>query len=194
MSETPKKRISGNPAIALLADKRKERLTRVAALYVTGRFTMREMADRCGEVTVRQIERDLKHIRKMWAESASQDVKFYISKELFRIDRIEAECWRGWDASWKVETETATQTETDSEGNKVVKKGRKKKYGSAGNPAFMSQILGCVDRRMRLLGLDDRTQGGADDIQVQAVEVICDSREQAMAMIEYEEFRTIIKR
>lgn len=194
MSEPPKKRRSGNPKIALLADKRKERLTRVAALYVQGRFTMKEMAQRCGEVTVRQIERDINHLRKVWAEAASEDVKFYLSKELYRIDRIEAECWRGWEASWRVETETGKQTEEDADGNKVVKKVRKRKYGAAGNPAFMSQILGCVDRRMRLLGLEDRTQGGADDIQVQAVEVICENREQAMAMIEFEDFRTIIKR
>jgi hypothetical protein len=183
-----------NRKVALLADKRKERLTRVAALYVTGRFTMKEMAQRCGEVTVRQIERDLKHIRKVWADAASEDVKFYLSKELYRIDRIEAECWRGWEASWRDEIETATQTETDAEGNKTKKRGRKRKYGSAGNPVFMAQILGCVDRRMRLLGLEDRTQGGADDIQVHAVEVICENREQAMAMIEFEDFRTIVKR
>jgi hypothetical protein len=193
MSETPKKRRSGNPRIALLADKRKERLTRVAALYVTGRYTMREMAQRCGEVTVRQIERDLKHIRKVWADAASEDVKFYLSKELFRIDRVEAECWRGWEASCRGELETAKTVEEDAEGNKVTKKGRKKKY-YGGNPAFMSQILGCVDRRIRLLGLEDRTQGGADDIQVHAVEVICENREQAMAMIEFEDFRTIVKR
>jgi hypothetical protein len=183
-----------NPKIALLADKRKERLTRVAAMYVTGRFTMKEMAQRCGEVTVRQIERDLKHIRKIWADAASEDVKFYVSKELFRIDRIEAECWRGWEASWRVETETGKQVEEDADGNQVTKKVRKKKWGASGNPAFMSQILGCVDRRMRLLGLEDRQQGGADDIQVQAVEVICENREQAMAMIEFEDFRTIVKR
>jgi hypothetical protein len=183
-----------NTKIALLADKRKERLTRVAALYVQGRFTMKEMAQRCGEVTVRQIERDIQHLRKVWAEAASEDVKFYLSKELYRIDRIEAECWRGWEASWRAETETGKQTEEDAEGNQVVKKVRKKKYGNAGNPAFMSQILGCVDRRMRLLGLEDRSQGGADDIQVHAVEVICENREQAMAMIEFEDFRTIVKR
>lgn len=183
-----------NRKVALLADKRKERLTRVAALYVQGRYTMKEMAQRCGEVTVRQIERDLKHIRKMWAESAAEDVKFYISKELYRIDRIEAECWRGWEASWRGETETGKQVETDADGNQTIRRGRKKKYGASGNPVFMSQILGCVDRRMRLLGLEDRTQGGADDIQVHAVEVICESREQAMAMIEFEDFRTIVKR
>lgn len=194
MSETPKKHRSPNPMIALLADRRQERLTRVAALYVQGRFTMREIAQRCGEVTVRQIQRDLSHIRKMWADSASQDVKFYLSKELFRIDRVEAEAWRGWEKSWADEIETATQTEEDQDGNKVKKKGRKKKYSSGGNPAFLTITLGCVDRRMRLLGLEDRAAGGADDIQVQAVEVICENREQAMAMIEFEDFRTIIKR
>lgn len=183
-----------NQKTALLQDKRKERLTRVAALYVQGRFTMKEIAQRCGEVTVRQIERDIKHIRKLWADAASQDVKYYLSQELAKIDRIEGECWRGWEASWRGEKEAVKQVEEDADGNVVVKRGRKRKYGMAGNPAFMSQILGCVDRRMRLLGLDDRATGGADDIQVQAVEVICDNREQALAMIEFEDFRTIVKR
>lgn len=190
---------NSNPKIAILADKRQERLTRVAALYVQGRHSLREIARRCGELTVRQIRRDLDHIRKMWADSASEDLKFYLSKELARIDLIEGEAWREWEKSCQPEVETAIQIETASqseggqEPQKIEKRGRKKKY-SSGNPAFLSQMLGCVDRRMRLLGLDDRTQGGADDIQVQAVEVICDDREQAMAMIEFEEFRTLIKR
>lgn len=192
MVHKPEKRRSSNPRIALLAERRQERLARVAALYVQGRG-FREIAMRCGELTVRQIRRDLTHIRKIWAESASEDVKFYLSKELARIDLIEGEAWRGWEKSCQVQIETGNSVEIDIAGNKVKKRGRKKKYTS-GDPAFLAQMLGCVDRRMRLLGLEDRSQGGADDIQVHAVEVICDSREQAMAMIEFEDFRTIIKR
>lgn len=189
----PEKRRSSNPRIALLAERRQERLARVAALYVQGRFSLREIAQRCGELTVRQIRRDLTHIRQIWADSASQDVKFYLSKELARIDLIEAEAWRAWEKSCQPEVELIRQTESGEGNQKVRKRGRKTKF-TAGNPAFLAQMLGCMDRRIRLLGLEDRTQGGADDIQVHAVEVICENREQAMAMIEFEDFRTIVKR
>jgi len=50
-----------NPKIALLADNRKERLTRVADLYVTGRFTMKEMAGHLfvGEPNIQASEKPL---------------------------------------------------------------------------------------------------------------------------------------
>ena len=186
-------RSNWNHKISRLSDLRNERLAKVAALYITGRYTMRQMAQMVGEITVQQIRRDLFHIRRMWEESANQDVKFYLSKELARLDAVEAEAWRSFQESKGAQTESSKEVVIDAEGDITTKRAKKRKKG-VGDASFLALILGCVDRRVKLLGLAERNVGDADDIQIQAIEVICHNREQAKAMIEFEEFRSTIKR
>jgi hypothetical protein len=91
-----------------------------------------------------------------------------------------------------VAVEKSKEVSRDAEG-KSTKRVTKQRM-QVGEAMFLKVALDCVVQRAKLLGLDKQDEGDGDDIQIQAVEVIVGTREQAESMLEYEEFRSIVKR
>lgn len=155
-----------------------DRRRQVAELYKQG-WAQDEMADKFG-VSPTVISLDVKHLRERWQKSADMDVNERKMMELARIDQLELWATEAWhrscaDAETKtIKVEKAMQVVKKDAGS--AKKGSKNKgmagievpemkmvpvrryveeqrRGQTGNPAFLSQILQCVEFRLRMFGM-----------------------------------------
>jgi len=94
------------------------------------------------DVVVKKI--DL--MRRRWANAAIVDIDAAIHEELAKIAHLEAQYWKAWDRSQNVEMPLE---ET---------KRLQRLYGitvrPVGDPGFLDGVLRCIDRRIKLMGLD----------------------------------------
>jgi hypothetical protein len=97
----------------------------------------------------------------------------------------------GWYKSQETATDTMVEKIKGTEGGTSKKQVRKRQQFGA--PDFLRIALGCVEQRTKILTAIKQENGESDDIVVHAVEVIVDSREQAQKMLEFEDFRKIVK-
>jgi len=122
----------------------------VARLYTQG-VTQMKIADYLG-VSQSVISADLKIIRQEWLENIRRDYGELVAEELAKINRVEAEAWDQLEASKRVAIRTITKTEGDKE---TITTHEEEELG---DPRFMNIILGCIDKRCKLLGLDGPPQ------------------------------------
>lgn len=138
-----------------------QRRAQVAIQYGQG-MSRKEMAGRFS-VSVATIGNDIKAIRQSWIESPIYQYHIVKTRELQRIDRIEAAAWDAWEQS--CQDDEMTRVTTDGEKQKAEKTSRKQ----AGDPRFLDRITWCVNKRCEILGLDQpapvpMNDGDDDDI------------------------------
>lgn len=123
---------------------------RAAELYKEG-WTQSRIAQEIG-VSQAQISYDLAAIRKEWRESALRDFDAAKMRELEKIDLIESEAWEAYHRS-KEERQKAVKekVEGDTSGRTKVQVTTEKVDG---DPRFLSQIMACIDRRCKILGIN----------------------------------------
>jgi len=123
----------------------------ITHLYLNEKLSQAEIGKRL-DMTQQMVSYDLCRLQEMWVAAALMDLTEAKSRELARIDRLEREYWDAWERS-KEDKETVTKEKTEGE-----KAGRAKvqmrSEGQTGNPAFLSGLQWCVERRCKLLGLD----------------------------------------
>ena len=96
-----------------------------ARLYLAGN-SQREIAERVG-VTQQQVSLDLEEIRGRWSHAAEGALLEARAQELAKLDHLERTAWEAWDAS---------------------------KASGPGDPRFLQRVLNCIERRVKILGLD----------------------------------------
>ena len=154
-----------------------ERRRIVATEYLKGRF----QSDIAQELGVSQgtISNDLKAIREQWQKSALIDFNEAVGRELFRIDQLEMTYWQSWQHSLKeftsqttkakgarIETRQNDDGEIESETKITPIESSKRQEERTGDPRFLAGIQWCIDRRIKLLGLDARA-----DVEIQVVNI-----------------------
>lgn len=118
----------------------------IAKLYLQGKPIHEIAADMVLPKSI--INDDLQFIRQMWLNSSLVDFDAKRSEEVARLNRVETEAWAeyerskdrqvteragsGMQGSWS-ETETAERT---------------------GDPRYLAVVLKCIDRRIKIFGLD----------------------------------------
>jgi len=123
------------------------RKTIVAQMYMQG-YTQAAIAHKIGIHNVR-VSAMLKEIREEWKLSRERDFEEHVAEQLAKIDQVEKEAWAGWQRSCK-NAESAKQSEKN--GFELLVKGQ------AGDNRFLDTVLKCVERRCRLLGLDEQPE------------------------------------
>ena len=134
-------------------------LKRIADYYLQGK-TQTEIGGILG-LDQSQICNDLKVIKQRWQEKTTLDLDEKKRKELDRIDLLETTYWAAWERSLKERVKTRTR-----KGMAPATKGQLKETNEAsverenliGNPAFLSGVMTCIERRCKLLGLDAPTK------------------------------------
>lgn len=91
-----------------------------------------------------RVYKDLKQLLINWKREHEENIDLYITKELSKLDKIEAELWDAWERSKKRIV------------SKIRQSGLKKERGEtfAGNPRYLDLVLSVQQRRAKLLGLD----------------------------------------
>lgn len=123
------------------------RRAKVAKLYLEGEINQGQIAIQLG-VSQSTVSRDIKEILTEWRESAIRDFDEARQIELNRLFKIENEMWAAWEKS-KLDATSETE-ETSAAGVKLTIK----KERQFGDPRYLQLALQCLDKRCKLLGLD----------------------------------------
>jgi len=112
------------------------------------------------------ICRDLKEIQDEWVKSRNVDISRSKIIELQKIDRVEREFWAGWERSYGTTqrkylrsrsnkpTIIKTKTGSKSVDNKSEER-TLQEWELAGDPRFLFGILQCIERRCKVLGIEE---------------------------------------
>lgn len=127
-----------------------------ASLYLQ-RWTQQQIANHLG-LSRQQITYDLKVIQDRWKHDTAMDLDALKIEQLAKIDEVERQHWLSWEKS--CQDKEVTYTERDATGQTRASVRREKQ---AGDPRFLDGILKCIERRCRLLGLDDQGPGSSQE-------------------------------
>lgn len=139
------------------AQRQKDR-AETANLYLQG-WLQADIAEKQG-VTQQAISDDLKAIRKQWLASSLRDFDEARSQELAKIDNLEITYWQAWQRSIepkKIETAKTVNAESGRRDEASVRE-----EGRDGEPRYLAGVQWCIERRCKLLGLDE-IQAGSED-------------------------------
>jgi len=127
---------------------------RIADLYLKG-WLQADIADEL-QLSQTTISRDLKTMQGKWIAAALIDFNQAKGNEIAKIDRLEREHWAAWERSC-LDAETITKKGRGKKGSdkpESIEEIHQRK-GQAGDSRFLAGIQWCIDRRIKLFGLDE---------------------------------------
>ena len=130
----------------------------IAEFYLTGysQMAIRQAMKEDHNITISQatISRDLDEIQEQWKQTTTLDIDKAKVNELQKIDRVERELWKGWNRSYgHVKKKTAKVKDSDDKGHESEK--TVQEWEQAGDPRFLLGILQCIEKRCRILGIEE---------------------------------------
>ncbi len=128
----------------------------IASLYLRG-LTQAAIGERLN-MARNMVTYDLKVIRDRWRDDTTRDLDADKMKELAKIDELERTYWTAWESSLGQKEINATER-VDGAGagvDGVRTKAMIRKEHRDGNPAFLDGVMRCIERRCKLLGLDQQ--------------------------------------
>lgn len=130
----------------------------VARRYLRGEFQVdiaKAISDqRDYAITQQQVSWDLAAIREEWKRSAVRDFDDAKAQELARIDELERTYWHAWERS--LEAASKTTQHLNHMGDEGPKPSRAivETTERVGDPRFLEGVQHCIDKRIKLLGLN----------------------------------------
>ena len=131
------------------------RRKRVAELYLQG-WWQTEIAKEL-DISQQQVSHDLGVLKRLWQQSSLVDLDKVKSKELAKIDRLEAEYWRAWEKSKKDYQKSTSKQRGKKSGDKIEAETAEKTLQEivvTGDPRYLQGIQWCVNKRCEIFGLD----------------------------------------
>lgn len=156
-------------------------LKEIAGLYLQGwiqaGITDHLTKNRPYKISQQTISKDLKTIQKRWLESSLIDFNEAKAQSLAKIDYLEAVAWEAYELSKEPIVKRKTAKKVDGE---TVEATQEVSLGY-GDPRFLDKVNWCIDRRIKLLGLDAPTKrelSGPDGGPVSTVDMTALSDDQ----------------
>lgn len=137
-------------------EEREDIRARVAALRLQG-FTFKEIGEDLGISTSMAYE-EYKVVEHRWRVTAFHAINELKSRELARLDVVESEAWEAWRRSQQDATEI-TQDYVGAGDARMLAGTKARKTGRDGDARFLKIVVDCVDRRIKILGLEEDTRG-----------------------------------
>lgn len=141
--------------IASQAVKASERRPKVAELYLKG-WRQSRIAEELG-TTQATISRDLKAMQHEWLKASLISFNEAVSKEIAKIDLLEITYWQAWERSiepFKSKTVKARGNPRTEEELKATAEQTLKTEDRNGDPRYLQGVQWCIERRIKVLGLD----------------------------------------
>lgn len=104
-------------------------------------------------MTREMVAYDLKAIQRNWQQSAIVNLDAIKARELRKLDLLERTYWTAWENSLLIRETTSTKKKQKGE-KEEIEAGIKKEQRE-GNPAFLAGVHSCIEKRAKLLGLDE---------------------------------------
>lgn len=133
------------------AQEREFVLARVAELYLSGK-TLRVIGADVG-VGAQTVTEYLRELERRWRVDADIDFGLQRAKELKKLDNLEQTYWQAWERSLADTNKTVLEA-TPVAGKMAASRQKVTKESTTGNPAFLEGVFKCIDRRIKLLGID----------------------------------------
>jgi hypothetical protein len=130
----------------------------IANLYLKGEY----QADIAAQVGISQgqVSKELAILQAEWQTSALIDINEAKARELAKIDALELVYWQAWERSQlDAESEITKMQGTPPKPNETSPapaklETQKKREGQSGNPAFLSGIQWCINKRCEIVGVN----------------------------------------
>jgi len=119
----------------------------ISEYYLQGK-PQREIAELMG-FSIGVVNREIEAIRQAWAESPLINFNEAINRELARLDLIEREAWAAYERS-----KEPREIRTQSGGEGLPARATISRQNQNGDEKYLRIALECVDRRIKLLGLE----------------------------------------
>jgi hypothetical protein len=97
------------------------------------------------------VARDLRTIRETWVDRQMESFSLHKAEALARIDNLEREAWEAWHRS---QAEFNSSMREQISGDKNQTRHMQRRARAVGQAAYLAAIQWCIDRRIKLLGLD----------------------------------------
>lgn len=137
-------------------EQREDMRTRVAALRLQG-FSFKDIAAQLN-ISASTAYEEYKVVEHRWRIASYHAINALKSRELARLDVVEDEAWAAWRRSQQDTTEM-TQDYTGSGETRVLMGTKAKRVGRDGDARFLKIVVDCIDRRIKILGLEEDTRG-----------------------------------
>jgi hypothetical protein len=130
----------------------------IASLYLKGEYQS-DIAAQVG-ISQGQVSKELAILQAEWQTSALIDINEAKARELAKIDALELVYWQAWERSQldaeseitKMQGAPPKPNETSPAPAKLET--QKKREGQSGNPAFLSGIQWCINKRCEIVGVN----------------------------------------
>lgn len=130
---------------------------KISAAYVRG-IPQAEIAKELG-VSQQQVSHDLGIIRDRWLKAQVKNMDERRALELAKIDNLERQYWVEFEASKQVrETTTSGSTTKGKEQTQELKASVRRETPVTGDLGCLAGVQWCIERRIKLLGLDAPTR------------------------------------
>ena len=106
------------------------------------------------QISLQQVREDLEYVRTEWKETRIKDYDGVMARELQKIDHLETVAWTEWKRSQDPRKKKASKTVFG--GNNPRTEETENEEEALGDPRYLDQVRWCIDRRCKLLGLDDK--------------------------------------
>jgi len=158
---------------------RESELAAVARLYC-----QRETVDgvaRILEISHGQVTYDLRILQQRWRAQADIDYPARRSLELARLDHLERVFWEAWERSQGTRQRSMArqvkrliqQVRAGEEPDTgILQESSLTKEEHIGDPSYLMGVLACIDRRCRLLGLDEVPTDGTGSLAIREITVL----------------------
>lgn len=133
-------------------EERERLIAQIADLYVTGQ-SLTEISHQL-RVHRSTVVRYTKILAERWLEHADKSFAVVRAREIAKLDRVEHEAWRAWERSCQKVSEEKTTARDDDDGITRINRTTTKKESGGGDPRFLDMVFKCVDRRLKLYGID----------------------------------------
>jgi len=136
-----------------------DRQLRVSDMYLKG-MQQSEIAAHFG-VTQQCVSKDIRSLIDIWKKYALQNINDLIQVELERINHLELTYWDAWEASKQEKTTLTAKVKTKNTRKRIASANAPSEETSSkrteerqGDPRYLAGVQWCIDRRIKLLGLD----------------------------------------
>ena len=102
------------------------------------------------------IHQDLQFLQERWRTEALGDITEAKTRELAKLDEVEAQAWEAWHRSIGKTKKTLTERRTG--GRTPGEKAAVSTEELNGDPRYLTIVLDCQARRAKMLGLDMPTK------------------------------------
>lgn len=121
----------------------------IAEMYLVKKMTQKDIAAELG-ISQATVSIQIRKLKEEFKMKGMLRYRQYLNEEMFKLDTIEKEAWMAWERS--IGRSRKTVKRKDAGGNVIEE--TETEDTLVGDPRYLTLVHSSIDKRIRLLGLD----------------------------------------